>query len=136
MSPLIIGIALALAALVFVVAPLVRRSSGGAAPVVPAKVESHQMDVLLRDSTSSATDDAVTALATERSSELEADAERLVRQARAIVVSCGSCGQRPESDAVFCSSCGKPLGVCAVCRHPVGFVGARFCEACGAALTA
>ena len=136
MIPLIIGIALALAALAFVVAPLVRRSSGGAAPVVPAKADSHHIDVLLRDNIWSATDEAVTAVATERSRELEADAERLVRQARAIVVSCGSCGQRPESDAIFCSSCGKPLGVCAVCRHPVGFVGARFCEACRAALTA
>ena len=136
MIPLIIGIALALAALAFVVAPLVRRSSGGAVPVDPAKADYHHTDVPLRDNTSSATDEAVAAVATERSSELEADAERLVRQARAIVVSCGSCGQRPESDAVFCSSCGKPLGVCAVCRHPVGFVGARFCEACGAALTA
>lgn len=26
------------------------------------------------------------------------------------VPSCSSCGARPEADAVFCSSCGRPLG--------------------------
>lgn len=26
------------------------------------------------------------------------------------VPSCSTCGARPEADAVFCSSCGRPLG--------------------------
>ena len=26
------------------------------------------------------------------------------------VPTCSSCGARPEADAVFCSSCGRPLG--------------------------
>lgn len=46
---------------------------------------------------------------------------------------CPTCGPRPESDALFCSTCGNrvPTGsACAGCgaSQPPG---ARFCEACG-----
>jgi predicted nucleic acid-binding Zn ribbon protein len=48
---------------------------------------------------------------------------------------CPSCGPRPESDAAFCSSCGKRLPTgrfCAVCSAPLP-QDAGFCERCGAA---
>ena len=47
--------------------------------------------------------------------------------------SCSSCGPRPEPDAVFCSSCGRPLPSrsacdrCGAALHP----DSRFCEGCG-----
>ena len=46
---------------------------------------------------------------------------------------CHTCGPRPEPDAIFCSSCGRPLQQqltcdrCLSARTP----GSRFCEACG-----
>lgn len=46
--------------------------------------------------------------------------------------SCSNCGPRPESDAIYCSSCGQMLaghgcGRCGAALPP----GARFCESCG-----
>jgi len=52
--------------------------------------------------------------------------------------SCQLCGPRPESDAVFCSSCGQRLregGACAGCGTTLG-AGSRFCEKCGAGVAA
>jgi Double zinc ribbon len=52
--------------------------------------------------------------------------------------SCQLCGPRPESDAVFCSSCGQRLregGACAGCGATLG-AGSRFCEQCGAGAAA
>lgn len=47
--------------------------------------------------------------------------------------SCSSCGPRPESDAVFCSSCGRRLPVRAFCDRcgTVLLPGSRYCESCG-----
>lgn len=48
-------------------------------------------------------------------------------------LSCDECGPRPESDAVFCSSCGRRLGsgiACARCGAALP-PGSRFCEGCG-----
>lgn len=48
-------------------------------------------------------------------------------------VSCVSCGPRPESDAVFCSNCGRrlpPDHACGRCGATLQ-LGSRFCEACG-----
>jgi hypothetical protein len=47
-------------------------------------------------------------------------------------VACPSCGPRPESDAIFCSTCGKLLSTltCAGCGAAMA-PGARFCEGCG-----
>lgn len=45
---------------------------------------------------------------------------------------CPTCGPRPESDAIFCSTCGQVLGeaACASCGSPLA-VGTKFCEGCG-----
>ncbi len=47
--------------------------------------------------------------------------------------SCPTCGPRPESDALFCSSCGRSLkstDACRRCQAPIP-AGSRFCESCG-----
>jgi len=46
---------------------------------------------------------------------------------------CHTCGPRPETDAVFCSTCGRRLTARQYCdRCGAGLVpGSRFCEACG-----
>jgi hypothetical protein len=47
-------------------------------------------------------------------------------------VRCPTCGPRPESDARFCSNCGRGVGdaVCGGCGAPLA-KGAKFCEGCG-----
>ncbi len=61
-------------------------------------------------------------------------AER-VRTMQAVTIRCPRCGPRPESDALFCSSCGRSLtvGGCATCGAPM-VPGSRFCEGCGTAV--
>ncbi len=65
--------------------------------------------------------DAVEALIAER-----------VRTLQASNIRCRSCGPRPESDALFCSTCGRSLtvGGCASCGAPL-VPASRFCEGCG-----
>ena len=45
---------------------------------------------------------------------------------------CPTCGPRPESDAIFCSTCGQVLGeaTCASRGSPLA-AGTKFCEGCG-----
>jgi rRNA maturation endonuclease Nob1 len=47
--------------------------------------------------------------------------------------SCSACGPRPEPDAVFCSSCGRPLPDRSACDRCGAALqpDSRFCEACG-----
>ena len=49
------------------------------------------------------------------------------------VRSCSTCGPRPEPDAVFCSTCGRPLPGRVVCDRCGTALqpDSRFCEACG-----
>ncbi len=68
--------------------------------------------------------------------DLDALAERLVREEREHVVACLSCGPRPEPSARFCSQCGAAIGACPACGHVIGTPGARFCDNCGTALAA
>lgn len=58
-----------------------------------------------------------------------------VRTLQTGTVRCATCGPRPESDALFCSSCGRSLAVggCAACGAAL-IPGSRFCEDCGAAV--
>jgi hypothetical protein len=60
-----------------------------------------------------------------------------VRRLQQSGIRCPSCGPRPESDALFCSSCGRSLtvGGCASCGTPL-VPGSRFCESCGTAVPA
>ncbi len=40
-------------------------------------------------------------------------AEALIQQAKKRARTCAKCGPRPESDAIFCSDCGRPLAASA-----------------------
>ena len=68
----------------------------------------------------------------------EADeVEAAVLAYRASHPECVKCGPRPESDAVFCSSCGRYLrGACPACGRAIEETGARFCPDCGQTLAA
>ena len=57
---------------------------------------------------------------------------RAYRQARK---ECGTCGLRPEPDAVYCSTCGTYLdGKCPGCGTGVAESSASFCSTCGITL--
>lgn len=63
--------------------------------------------------------------------------EARVRAYRDARLSCGTCGLRPEPDAVYCSTCGSFLpGACPHCGAQVGERAAGFCSSCGGALGA
>ncbi len=65
--------------------------------------------------------------------------EAAVRAYRAQHLTCPTCGggPRPESDAVFCSTCGQYLhDRCADCGAPVVALDARYCTSCGNRLAA
>lgn len=63
--------------------------------------------------------------------------EAAIQRARVHVRECTVCGPRPESDASYCSSCGRYLpGSCRSCGQSVDLVGARFCSGCGDQLSA
>jgi len=62
-------------------------------------------------------------------------AEALIAQVKGQGLSCSSCGPRPESDALFCSDCGRFLGSsCPNCGAAPESERSRFCVECGAAL--
>jgi hypothetical protein len=58
--------------------------------------------------------------------------EAAVRAYRTGRPTCPDCGPRPETDAVYCSNCGRFLrDRCAACGAPVVSPDARFCINCG-----
>ena len=64
-------------------------------------------------------------------------AEAAVLAYRARLRSCARCGPRPEPDAIYCSNCGAYLDVkCAGCGRVVEEAGAAFCAGCGRQLAA
>jgi hypothetical protein len=68
---------------------------------------------------------------------LDDEIEAAVRAYRAQHLTCPTCGPRPESDAAFCSTCGRYLrDRCADCGAPVLALDARYCVACGNQLAA
>lgn len=157
MTALIVGTLLAVTALAYVMLPLVRGATiarGEAAPELPE--ESSAIDALREIEFDQATgklspEDYAALKATytplalaelrsrEASSGIAADApdpaEVLIARFKERRATCPEHGPRPESDAVFCSDCGRHLGgACAGCGEPVEAGAARFCVHCGASL--
>ena len=63
-------------------------------------------------------------------------AEALIARMKQAGRDCPACGPRPESDAMFCSDCGRMLGAgCAACGAAVA-PDAKFCVECGTPLGA
>lgn len=162
MTALLIGTALALAALAYVLWPLfadvappraVTRTTSteptrrDRAVVALREIEFDRATGKLSDSDYSTlkadyTEEALAAMRAEESALApgatgEDAAEAAVRRSRGRRASCETCGPRPESDAIYCSTCGRYLpGVCTSCGATVSERGARFCAACGHSLAA
>jgi hypothetical protein len=77
--------------------------------------------------------------------DVEAMIAAKVRSLRSAVTSkspdlpqCPTCGPRPESDAVYCSTCGSRLPLLPVCTHCGAELppDSRFCTACGTQVAA
>jgi hypothetical protein len=141
MLELVAGVAVALAAMAFVLEPLVRRI-GDAGPVAPEpeltpleESESPKVQALLAlkeiefDRATGKLSDgdyaelkarygrlALAAMDAEQTQAkvvagAEDPAEALIRAARQNLTFCPACGPRPEVGATFCSECGRPLAV-------------------------
>jgi hypothetical protein len=129
MTTLAIGTALALAALAFVLYPLVSGAEGDPQPAArrgePSEAE-RAVDALREvefdRATGKLSDDDYAALRGAYTAEAvramrSADApkapdeavEALIQRYRHLVVTCPRCGERPETAAAFCSSCGRRL---------------------------
>lgn len=70
-----------------------------------------------------------------RGDPVEAMIAERVRKLAGEVIRCPGCGPRPETDALFCSTCGRSLtmGGCTSCGAPL-VPGSHFCEGCGTAV--
>ena len=67
----------------------------------------------------------------------EDPAEAAIRAYRSAHPTCGKCGIRPETDAIYCSNCGSYLpGKCVSCGVAVTAAGVRYCMDCGVRLAA
>jgi hypothetical protein len=65
------------------------------------------------------------------------EVEALISRFRRMGVLCPSCGPRPESNAAYCSNCGRYLSAaCSRCGAQAPGPGAKFCPNCGASLAA
>jgi hypothetical protein len=153
MLALIIGTLLALAGLAYVIYPVLmgETRTPRARPVEEAPTETAVAalrEIEFDRATGKLSDTDYTALKaryTDRAlAELRAEpgaqvdvAEAVVRAYKARQGICAEHGARPESDAVYCSLCGRYLsGACALCGAPVTEAGARHCTGCGSALAA
>ena len=68
---------------------------------------------------------------------VEDAAEAAIRAYRAAHPTCGKCGVRPETDAIYCSNCGSYLpGKCIGCGVAITVAGVRYCFDCGTRLAA
>ena len=162
MLALVVGTLLAVAALAYVLYPLLFATAPGArrpARVVPAGAAAGDEDAVaaLREiefdrATGKLSDTDYAELKTRYTQRALAamragggagetgavDAvEAAVQAFRARLRRCARCGPRPEADAVYCSSCGAYLDEkCAGCGRVVEEAGAAFCAGCGRQLAA
>jgi len=163
MLALAIGTLLAVAALAYVLYPLVfaspapgarplRRSARGAsegdedAIVALREIEFDRATGKLSDADYAElktryTQRALDAMRAAGSAPADAPVEDVVEAAvlaiRARLKSCARCGPRPEPDAIYCSNCGAYLDEkCAGCGRVVEEAGAAFCAGCGRQLAA
>jgi hypothetical protein len=165
MTALLIGAALAVAALLYVLFPLFDNVAPSSKPVRARPVEAPETAIdALREiefdkATGKLSDTDYAALKAEytrtalvelRSREepstvaidgpnaegLDA-AEAAVLRYRSMRRECDTCGPRPEPDPAFCSNCGKYLkGKCSHCGAAVDAPASRFCANCGSSLAA
>lgn len=166
MTALLIGAALAVAALLYVLFPLFdniapSRKPLRARPVEPSETAIDALREIEFDKATGKLSDADyaalkaeytrTALVELRSREgppaapevatpnvegLDA-AEAAVLRYRSVRRECDTCGPRPEPDPVFCSNCGKYLkGKCSQCGATIDAPASRFCANCGSSLAA
>ena len=132
MLPILLGALLAVGALAFVLYPLfvAPRAPRAATPAEPRssrgrdmaedalrEIELDRQRAKLPDADDAAADDPV---------------EAAIRRQRTGARACVECGPRPESDATFCSRCGRYLSpLCPHCGSSVARPEARFCDHCG-----
>jgi rRNA maturation endonuclease Nob1 len=181
-TALIIGAALAVAALVYVLLPLfeaiapARARTGGLAALAPESAIDALREIEFDRATGKLSDSDYSALKAEytrkglvemrarrgalsthapaatvgASAEATAQApneatgpeavdiaEAAILRYRSIRRECDTCGQRPEPDPAFCSTCGKYLkGACAHCGAVVDAPASKFCAHCGNTLAA
>ena len=153
-APLAVGTVLALAALSYVLWPLVATPASNVG--VPSPPGDHSADALaqwdevLRDiefdrqcgklsDSDYATLHAQFARADARigttTPSVDDLAEAAILRARARQRSCADCGPCSEPDATYCSHCGRYLpGRCPTCAATVQLVASSYCSACGARL--
>jgi double zinc ribbon protein len=149
LAPIIAGALLAGAAVLFVLSPLLARRRPGRRPtVIPDGPPTSAIDALREiefdretGKLSEADYTALKAAYTERALAQMRAAETLALPAAAAPPAafpvCTACGPRPQSDAIYCSRCGRYLaGACARCSSPVTEPAAQFCSACGQGLAA
>lgn len=166
MTALLIGAALAVAALAYVLMPLfdvvvpVRARGVGKPMAAPESAIDALREIEFDRATGKLSDDDYAALKAEYTRtalvELRAregmsgapasvpngidasdPAEAAVLRYRAVRRACDDCGPRPEPDPAFCSSCGKYLkGACAHCGATIDQPASRFCANCGNSLAA
>ena len=162
MTALIIGTAIALIAVAFVLVPIFRDDAGTPPPVPRSptaddaagddavgalrEIEFDRATGKLSDADYAAlksryTAEAIDAMRAADTSGLTPEASDLAEQAilryRTRAVACEACGPRPEPDAVYCSNCCRYLpGRCNGCGAAVDQPAARFCISCGETLAA
>jgi hypothetical protein len=164
MLALVIGTLLAVAALAYVLYPLVfaspapgarsasRRVARGAsdgdedAIVALREIEFDRATGKLSDADyadlkTRYTQRALDAMRAAGAAPVDAPVEDVVEAAvlaiRSRLKSCARCGPRPEPDAIYCSNCGAYLDEkCAGCGRIVEEAGAAFCAGCGRQLAA
>lgn len=162
MTALIIGTVIALLAVGFVLVPLFTDDGTSVAKPVPRppeppgdrsdpigalrEIEFDRATGKLSDADYATlkaryTSEALESMRATEQQEVAADALDLAEEAilryRRRASSCGTCGARPEPDALYCSSCGRYLpGRCDGCGAAVSEPAARFCTTCGKTLAA